>query len=616
MREAKFIEQNQTKWEELEQVMSQSYKDPDKLNDLFIQVTDDLSYSRTFYPNRSVRVYLNALAQRIFLSIYRNRKSQRSRLIGFWTDELPQLIYESRRAFRLSFLVFLLAFGIGVLSCAMDPDFVSAMLGQDYVQMTEENIRSGDPMRVYKQKGEFSMTLAITINNIYVSFLTYVMGVFASIGSIAILIFNGAMLGAFQYFFIDKGLFWESFLTVWMHGTLEISAIIIAGAAGITMGQGLLFPGTHTRMQAFQRSARRGIKIMVGIVPIFMMAGFIEGYITRHTELPDVVRGIFIALCLAFVLGYFVWYPRIKAQIGFDAPLRDARILPNDAMRIEFQSIKTNGDIVSDAFTLIKKHFGRIIMAITGASALYIAGVFLFAPKPFNEHFYYPQNPLEIFGVLSRLFSGKSSPSAPWSAILAFSMVILAVFRSVQRELGQLGQHRFFSPLQLFNALAGATLLVLPLTINHLSIPFLAWVAFPAVLLWVYIGHQEKSHIFLSLARFFTIGFARYGQMLGLFTLGFILGMVLLALLNTGVGAFFFGLLSWIVRGSEESLSQTGIVLATFATMFLLLWMLTLLLTSAALQYFTLVEINEAPTLLERIKQIGKSGRIRGLEKE
>jgi uncharacterized membrane protein SpoIIM required for sporulation len=276
MREAKFIEQNQAKWEQLERVMEQPRKDPDELNDLFIQVTDDLSYSRTFYPNRSVRVYLNALAQRIFLSIYRNRKSQRHRLISFWTDELPQLIYESRRAFLLSFLIFLLAFGIGMLSCAMDSGFISAVLGDDYVQMTEENIRSGDPMRVYKQRGEFGMTLAITTNNIYVSFLTYVMGVFASIGSMAILIFNGTMLGAFQYFFIEKGLFWESFLTVWMHGTLEISAIIIAGAAGITMGQGLLFPGTYTRMQAFQRSARRGIKIMVGIVPIFILAGFIE----------------------------------------------------------------------------------------------------------------------------------------------------------------------------------------------------------------------------------------------------------------------------------------------------------------------------------------------------
>ena len=76
---------------------------------------------------------------------------------------------------------------------------------------------------------------------------------------------------------IKKGLFVESFLTIWIHGTLEISAIIIAGAAGLTMGKGLVFPGTFRRIQAFQRSARRGLKIMVGIFPIFVVAGFIEG---------------------------------------------------------------------------------------------------------------------------------------------------------------------------------------------------------------------------------------------------------------------------------------------------------------------------------------------------
>ena len=103
MRETSFIKQNKEKWKEFESILEKKDKDPDKLNDLFIQITDDLSYSRTFYPNRSVRVYLNNLAQQVFHSIYKNKKSRFSRLLFFWTDELPQLVYESRRAFRLSF---------------------------------------------------------------------------------------------------------------------------------------------------------------------------------------------------------------------------------------------------------------------------------------------------------------------------------------------------------------------------------------------------------------------------------------------------------------------------------------------------------------------------------
>ena len=74
MRERKFIEQNKQKWREFERTLESNRKDPDKLSNLFVQITDDLSYSRTFYPNRSVRVYLNNLAQKVFYSIYKNIK--------------------------------------------------------------------------------------------------------------------------------------------------------------------------------------------------------------------------------------------------------------------------------------------------------------------------------------------------------------------------------------------------------------------------------------------------------------------------------------------------------------------------------------------------------------
>ncbi len=157
MRETDFIDHNKEKWQEFEQVLDGKNPNPKKLSDLFVQITDDLSYSRTFYPNRSVRVYLNTVAQRVFSLIYKNRKSQRSRLLTFWTDELPRLMYESRQAFRLSFFVFALSMAIGVLSCAMEPGFANLIMGDRYIEMTNEFIASGDPMAVYKQRGAFGM---------------------------------------------------------------------------------------------------------------------------------------------------------------------------------------------------------------------------------------------------------------------------------------------------------------------------------------------------------------------------------------------------------------------------------------------------------------------------
>jgi hypothetical protein len=126
MKETKFIEQNKEKWAEYEQMMREDRRDPERLNDLFIQVTDDLSYARTFYPTRSVRAYLNGMAQRIFHHIYRGKKVPLSRFRLFWTDELPAIVWQSRAAMLLSFLIFVLAFGIGVLSSMINADFARA----------------------------------------------------------------------------------------------------------------------------------------------------------------------------------------------------------------------------------------------------------------------------------------------------------------------------------------------------------------------------------------------------------------------------------------------------------------------------------------------------------
>ena len=98
------------------------------------------------------------------------------------------------------------------------------------------------------------------------------------------------MVGSFQTFFFQNEVGFESMLGIWLHGTLEISAIILAGGAGLTLGRGLLFPGTFTRFEAFQMSAQRGIKVMLGITPVFIIAGFIESFATRFTDAPSILQ--------------------------------------------------------------------------------------------------------------------------------------------------------------------------------------------------------------------------------------------------------------------------------------------------------------------------------------
>lgn len=99
-------------------------------------------------------------------------------------------------------------------------------------------------------------------------------------------------------------------LTIWIHGTLEISAIVLAGGAGLVMARGLLFPGTYSRAEAFRQSARDGLKLAVGLVPIFVVAGFLEGFVTRHTEMPVAASLAIIGGSAAFMGWYFIVYPR------------------------------------------------------------------------------------------------------------------------------------------------------------------------------------------------------------------------------------------------------------------------------------------------------------------
>ncbi|PTX18346.1 putative membrane protein SpoIIM required for sporulation [Pontibacter mucosus] len=311
MREAAFIRKNKLKWKSYE---TQPASSPDALADRFIELTDDLAYARTFYPESDTTAYLNGLTGRTHQAIYRNKKEKRNRIARFWKYELPYLFRQHHRQLFYAFLVFAVACGLGALSAAMDDTFVRLILGDHYVNMTLENIRKGDPMAVYKSSGEAEMFLYITINNIRVSFLAFVMGVFFSIGTFWVLFQNGVMLGAFQYFFYKQGLLVTSMLTIWIHGTLEIAAIVIAGCAGFVMGNSLLFPKTYSRMHAFKQGARRGLKIVMGLVPVFITAGFLEGFVTRHTSMPLALSLFIILSSAAFILYYFILYPRSLHQ--------------------------------------------------------------------------------------------------------------------------------------------------------------------------------------------------------------------------------------------------------------------------------------------------------------
>lgn len=313
MKEIQFLKTNADKWKRFESLIN-SRSDPDTVAELFIELTDDLSYARTFYPGSRVTEYLNGLTAKFHLAIFRNKKEERARLGTFWRNEQPALALKYRKELFISLAIFVISVGIGALSSARDDGFVRLILGDRYVKMTLDNIEKGEPMAVYRSMNNVDMFLGVTVNNIMVAVMAFAFGLFFSFGTGYILFNNGVMLGAFHYFFFKKGLLATSLLSIWLHGTLEISAIIISGGAGLVVGNSFLFPGTYSRVSSFRRGARDGLKILIGVVPVFVAAALIEGFVTRHSGMPRPVSIGIISLSLLFIIWYYIVYPIVKSR--------------------------------------------------------------------------------------------------------------------------------------------------------------------------------------------------------------------------------------------------------------------------------------------------------------
>ncbi len=309
MKQAVFVKLNQQKWTSYEKQLGTGEPSADDLTKMYVHLTEDLAFAKAKYPKTSLTVYLNKLSLKIHNLIYRNRPESKGRFARFWKFEVPYEMSMAAKPMLYSFLIMAVGVLVGVISTANDQTFARLILGDAYVDMTLENIKKGDPMGVYGSMDQWYMFFAITSNNIRVSFIAFIFGFFTSAGTGMILFRNGVMLGVFHYFFVQQGFLDETLLSVWVHGTIEISAIVIAGGAGIKMGNGLLFPGSFPRGYSFKKAAMSGLKIVMGLFPFFVLAGFIESFLTRYTQWPLAAKLLIILSSLALVVCYFIVLP-------------------------------------------------------------------------------------------------------------------------------------------------------------------------------------------------------------------------------------------------------------------------------------------------------------------
>lgn len=616
MKETTFIQQNKKKWARFEKLSGAGSNDPDEVSELFTEITEDLSYAKTFYPRRSVKVYLNQLAQRVFTSLYKQRKQPVKGFTTFWTERVPLEMYRARWNLLTSFLFVAFAALIGGISQEYDSNFLGIIVGDHYVETTLENIDNGNPMGVYGDSPSGAMFWAITINNIRVAFVVFAFGITFSIFTYFMLLYNGIMLGAFQWFFKANGVLLTSFLAIWIHGAFEISAIIIAGAAGITLGSGLIFPKSFTRTQSLVFTARRGLYIMISLIPFFIMAGFLESYVTRHYQtIPDVVKFILILVCFGIMIFYYVIYPQMVARkYPEKIELRDVpRYIP--VRKVEWYKIRNVGETFTDTFYLfIQKvsKLSRIFFSVIFPLALILCiGIYILDADRFN---YIRLGWYENLGVLfgtGRDFSFIKLLC--WPVLL--SMLILAVhFVSKHESDDNLLSDYFKFSFKPFFWVYLFSLLVFSIVIfSNGFLLFLTLFLTPFLLLIPSIAIIEKTNFFNAFSRCFSVGNGSYGDALGTFMLFGLITIIFFFLLENPMEIGLIELISTVLK--EFLITTTdnyGLFLAFTSSILYILFaffMFCICFFSIILCYYTSSEKKTAKSMYERLNQFGKRSR-------
>src|ERR1035437_2188415 len=313
MREIAFIKQNKSKWLDFEQSFKdKNQRNPDEFADLYIQLLNDHCFSQTYYPKSKTTIYLNFLVSQMYRKIYKTRRMEHNRVAYFFRTEVPSLVYQYRKQVLFAFVLIFFFSMLGALPARNDQTFVRLILGDDYVNMTLKNIDKGDPMAVYKSGNSLGSFIGITMNNIGVAARAYIYGLSAGILTFYIALQTGIMLGSFQYFFYEHGVFAASLRGIWLHGAMEIFSIVISTAAGFILAGSLLFPKTYSRMYSFKTGVRDSLKVFVSTLPFFVAAGFIEGFVTRHSNtIPLWVNVLIIVGTLVIISIYYLLYPFI-----------------------------------------------------------------------------------------------------------------------------------------------------------------------------------------------------------------------------------------------------------------------------------------------------------------
>jgi len=243
---------------------------------LYRQTASDLATVREDVTSNQLSFYLNQLLGRAHNLIYMGHKQKISGIVRFYAQTFPQVF---RETFRQSLLAFLIFAATGIATWAVtihDPSFAHRLLGPQMMETIEKKEMWTQSIVTIKPLA----ASGIMTNNLAVSFATFAMGITAGIGTIWMMVTNGMLIGVIGAATWQAGMALQLWSFVAPHGVLELPAIFIAGGAGLEIARGMLFPGLLPRRESLALAGGRAARLVLGIVPMLIIAGIIEGFVS------------------------------------------------------------------------------------------------------------------------------------------------------------------------------------------------------------------------------------------------------------------------------------------------------------------------------------------------
>ena len=266
---------------------------------LYRQAAADLGVLRADLSSVHFAGYLNQLLARAHHTIYSGHKTNHLAALLFYRDTYPQVF---RRNFNYCFFAFILFLGgavVGAILTLQDPDFRLAIIGPQMVQTIERHEMWTHSVVAIKPLA----SSAIMTNNLSVAFTTFAAGITAGIGTMYMVIFNGLLIGVIGAACAQAGMGLQLWSFVAPHGVLELPAIFISAGAGLRIATGLLFPGVLPRRESLARAGREAVQLLLGCVPMLLLAGVIEGFLSP-TELSAPMKFLFAASMFTLLAAY------------------------------------------------------------------------------------------------------------------------------------------------------------------------------------------------------------------------------------------------------------------------------------------------------------------------